>query len=186
MLALEEGPFLQSAGRTVFPLRDIEDDGMGMELRSGIAVHRTGGVVLELSCDELPRSFGGIVAADPRLCVPLQFFQGGAYGGAVCLPHPLITADQRGKRDGFGSGERRIPARPMLNRVRCRAIRVLVIHRYAVPDHLLLSLWMNSFRKPRELQGSDLSLKSERSGELSLPLALHLIALAVIALGFSM
>ena len=49
---------------------------MGVELGRGIAIDRTGGVVLELGRDELPGGLGGVVAADPRLGVPLQLGEG--------------------------------------------------------------------------------------------------------------
>ena len=112
LLTLEEGPFLQSAGRTIVPLRDIEDDGVSVELRGGVAVHRTGGVVLELRGDELPGSFGGIVATNPRLRVSLQLVQGVGDGGAVCLSHLVVTAYQCRKRDGFGGRRTSHPSPP--------------------------------------------------------------------------
>ena len=57
---------------SVLALGHIEDDGVGMELRRGVAVYRPGGVMLELRGDELPGGLGGMVAADAGLRVPLQ------------------------------------------------------------------------------------------------------------------
>ncbi len=74
---------------------------MRVELRRGVAVHRAGGVMLELRGDELPGGLGGMVAADAGLRVPLQLVQGDVDGFAVRLPHPVIAADQRSQRNGF-------------------------------------------------------------------------------------
>ncbi len=94
LLGIEEATLLKGAGRAVRSLGDIEDDGMGVELRRGVAVYRARRVVLELCSDEFAGGLGGIVAADPRLGVPLQFVQRGCDGGAVSLPHPIVAADQ--------------------------------------------------------------------------------------------
>lgn len=56
----------------VRPLGDIEDHSMGVELRRGIAVYGTRGVMLELCSNKLAAILGGIVAADTRLRVALQ------------------------------------------------------------------------------------------------------------------
>ena len=65
-MTVEESLRLQGAGWPI-ALGHIEDHGVGVELRRGVAVDRTGGVMLELRGDKLPGSFGGMVAADPGL-----------------------------------------------------------------------------------------------------------------------
>ena len=71
---------------------------MGVELRRGIAVYGTRGVMLELCSDELAASLGGIVAADPCLRVPLQLVQSSCYGGSMGFPHAIVSAYQSGER----------------------------------------------------------------------------------------
>ena len=69
----------------------------------------------------------------------------------IAMAKENITPDQGGERDGFWRGERRVPARPVLNRLGRRAIWILVIHRDAVSDHRLLGPRMNALRESREL-----------------------------------
>ena len=64
------------AARNHLALGHIKDDGMGMELGSGVAIDWAGRVMLELCGDEFAGCFGGVVAADPRLCVSLQLREG--------------------------------------------------------------------------------------------------------------
>jgi hypothetical protein len=66
---------------------------MGVELGSGVAIDRAGGVMFELCRDEFAGGFGGVVAADPRLCVPLQLCEGGCHGVSMGFPHPFIAAN---------------------------------------------------------------------------------------------
>jgi hypothetical protein len=54
LLCLEKTARLQSAHRSIFTLGHIEDHGMGMELRRGVAIDRTRGVMLEGRGDKLP------------------------------------------------------------------------------------------------------------------------------------
>ena len=60
LLAIEESLRLQGAGGAIFALGHIEDHGVGMELGSGVAIDRTGGVMLELCRNEFAGGFGGI------------------------------------------------------------------------------------------------------------------------------
>ena len=101
LLRREETLRLERPRRAIGALGDIEDDGVGMKLRRGITIHRTGGVVLELGGHELLCSFGRMIAADPRLRVPLQFIQGSRDCGAMRFPNTFIAANQRRQRYGF-------------------------------------------------------------------------------------
>ena len=76
---------------------------MGVELGSGVAIDRAGGVMLELCGDEFAGGFGGVVAADPRLGVPLQLRKGGGHRLPVGLSHPLIAADKAVKETDLGA-----------------------------------------------------------------------------------
>jgi len=48
-------------------VRHVEDDGMGVELRSNVTIDRAGGVVFELGGNEFSRGFGRMVAANAVL-----------------------------------------------------------------------------------------------------------------------
>ena len=100
---------------SVLALGHIEDDGVGVELRRGIAIDGTRGVMLELRGDELAGGFGGMVAADPGLRVPLQFVQSDVDGLAVRLADPVIAADKSGQRNGLRRGKGGIPTGAMLD-----------------------------------------------------------------------
>src|SRR5208282_516289 len=115
LLAVEETLRLDGARGTILALGHIEDDGMGVKLGSGVAIDRAGGVMLELCRYEFAGGFGGVVAADPRLGVPLQLGDSSGH----CLPmgfsHPLIAANQCRQGNGLCGGERRVPTGPMLD-----------------------------------------------------------------------
>ena len=72
--------------------------------------------MLELGGGELPGGFGGMIAADPGLRVPLQLVQGDIDRFTVCLAHPVITANKRGQRNRLGRGKRGVPTCPMFHR----------------------------------------------------------------------
>src|SRR4029079_1848694 len=62
---------LQSASLAVVPLRHIEDDGVSVQLRSRVSVHRPGSVVLECGCGKSSGCLWGMYVSDPRLRVSL-------------------------------------------------------------------------------------------------------------------
>ena len=97
LLRLEQTALLQGPRLSVVAHGDIEDDGVGVELRRGVAVHGAGGVMLELRSDELAGGFGGVVAADAGLRVPFQLAQSDVHRFPVRVPHPVIPTDQRGE-----------------------------------------------------------------------------------------
>jgi len=92
-LTLEETALLQGTCGSILALRYIEDDGVGVKLGSGVAIDRAGGVVLELCGDEFARGLGGVVAADPRLGVPLQLGDGGCHCVPMGFSHSLVPAN---------------------------------------------------------------------------------------------
>ena len=117
LLRSEETLRLQGA---VFPrlaLRDIEDDGVGMELRSGVAVHGPGGVMLEFGGNEFGRGLRRMVPANPGHRVVLQVFKGDPDALAVRRANAVVTADQCGQRDGLWRGKGRIPPGAMFHRL---------------------------------------------------------------------
>ena len=88
--------------------------------------------MLKLSGDELPGCFGGMIAADASLRVPLQFIQRGVDRLAVRFPHPVVAANKCGQRDGFRRGKGRIPTCAMFHRRDHIALRVAVFMNNAV------------------------------------------------------
>jgi hypothetical protein len=93
LLAVEKTFRLDGACGAILALRHIEDDGVGVKLGSGVAIDRAGGVMLELCRDEFAGGLGGVVAADPRLGVPLQLFEGGGDRVPMSFSHSLIAAN---------------------------------------------------------------------------------------------
>ena len=144
-LRIEQALRLDGAGLPWAPFGHIEDDGVGVKLGSGIAFDGPRGVMLELGGDEFAGGFGGVIAADPRLCVALQLVERSGDGGPVGLPHPHITADQGGERNGLGSRERRIPAGAMLDGIDRFSICIGVLKRRPLPDDLLLGYRVFAF-----------------------------------------
>ena len=98
LLAVEVTLGLDGASGAVRAFRHIEDHGVRMELRRGIAIDRTGGVMLELGGNKLPSSFGGVVPADSSLSVSLQLGESGCDGFPVRLTHPVISTNKGGQR----------------------------------------------------------------------------------------
>ena len=74
VLRLKEALLLKGAGQSVVPLGDIEDDGVGVELRRGVAINRPRSVVFELGGDEtFPSSQrGGSRRREPGCTAPVR------------------------------------------------------------------------------------------------------------------
>jgi len=72
LLPLQSSVLLLVLVLTVLALGHIEDHGMGMELRRGVARDRPRGVVLEGRGGELARRLRGMDVANPRLRVVLD------------------------------------------------------------------------------------------------------------------
>jgi hypothetical protein len=155
---------------------------MGVELRRGVPVHRASGVMLEFRGYEFARLLGGVVAAEPRMCVSLQLVQCGSDGGTMRISHPLIAAHEGRQRNRFGCGKSSIPTGPMFNRLGSGPIRVRVLLREAMFDHLFLSLRMHSFGETVELQRRYVAAESKGGGQLALPLPFYRVALLVVGL----
>jgi hypothetical protein len=89
--------------RAVGRLGQVEDDGMRMELRRRIAVHRPGTVMFKERSDRLAGRFGTPVPAKPRLHIRLQRIERHPYALAVGLPHAPVPANKRGNRHPLGA-----------------------------------------------------------------------------------
>src|ERR1035441_4181933 len=103
LLGIKEATLLQCASRAVWPLCHIEDHRMGMKLRSGIPIDRASGVMLELRGNEFARRLGGIVAADPRLRIPLQLRESDGHCLPVSRTNAVIASDKCGQGNRLGS-----------------------------------------------------------------------------------
>src|SRR5271155_1481095 len=64
---------------TALPLRHVEEYGMGMKLRRGVAIDGPRGVVLESCGDEFSGRLRGMDIADSRLRVSFKFLKCRAY-----------------------------------------------------------------------------------------------------------
>ncbi len=125
LLAFKESSLLQCPSGAIGSFGHVENDRMGVELGRSVAVHRASRVMLEFRSYEFARLLGGVVAADPCMCVALQLVQSGSDGGTMSISHPLIPAYEGRQRNGFGCGKGSIPSGPMFNRLGSAPIRRL-------------------------------------------------------------
>jgi hypothetical protein len=103
LLRGEETLRLQGAVLAVVTLGDIKDDGVSVELWSGVAVHGPGGIVLELGGNELCSGLRWMVPANAGHRVVLQVLQRDTDAHAMCRAYSIVGAYERGQRDGFRS-----------------------------------------------------------------------------------
>ena len=146
-LALKEGFGIKGAGGAILSLRDVENDGMGVELGGRIAVYRPGSVMFELRRDEPARSLCRVVAADTGLGIPLQLRERGGYRFPVGLHHPFVPSYKCGEGDGLRRGKGRIPTGPVFDGLRDRTICVGLFGGDAMAHHLLAALGILAVRK---------------------------------------
>ena len=110
---------------------------MSMELWGGVAVHRTGSVMLKLGRDEATRRLRWVFAADACVRVALQLCKRSRHRVAMCFSDTVVPAHKCGKRDRLGSGKRRIPTGAMLDGFRNGTICVGLLRCDAMANHLL-------------------------------------------------
>ncbi len=173
---------LHGASLPVFTLGHVEDDGMGVELRRGIAIDGPRRVVLEGRGGELTRRLRGMHVADPRLGVVLDLAQRHADALPVRLPHPLISADKRGQRNGFRGGECSIPSGPVLHARYFPALLALVGPGNLMPHKRLFGERVLAFAQPCEMVIADCALQPPLLGQPALPFAKTLLVAAPIVL----
>src|ERR1700691_1419955 len=159
---------------------------MRVELRRGIAVNGPCGIMLELRGDELACSLGSMVSPDTGLGVALEFIKRYVYGLTVGLAHAIIATDQGGQGNGFRSGERRIPTRPMLYRRNGLAALGLILLNLTMADELLARFRVFALGKLAEILRQNCIMQAVLRGELAVPFAFNLVALfPIILLGRS-
>ena len=81
-----------------------------------------------------------MIAADSRLRVSLQLVKRYADALAVRLAYPMITTNERGKRNRFGCRKCSVPARSVLHCLDGFPVLILVFVRNAVLNKLLTCL----------------------------------------------
>ena len=86
---------LDRAKVPVLTFCDVENDGVRMQLRRHVSIHRAGSVMFKRRRDELRRRLRRVVPSDPRLCVLLELFQRHANALPMRVSHPVITTHQR-------------------------------------------------------------------------------------------
>ena len=111
LLRGEEAVRLDGARLAVVALGDIENDRVRMQLWRDIPIDRAGRIVLKLGGDKFTRGLGRMIAADAGLRIVFELVQRNADALSMRFSDAFIAADKRGKRDRFGCGECRIPAR---------------------------------------------------------------------------
>jgi hypothetical protein len=173
---------LDRAGLAALALGNIEDDGVGVELGSRIALDGPCGVMFEGSDHKLPGHLRSVDVADPRLGVLLQLSQSHAHTLSVGLSDTVIAADKRGQRDRFRGGERRIPPRPVLDAGDFLAVFALVGPRNLMANELRLGERMLALGQPGEVLGAYFAVQSPLLSQLALPFAMPLLVAAPIVL----
>jgi hypothetical protein len=182
LLRLEESAFLERPRGSIGTFSDIEDDGVGVKLRSSIALDGTRCVVLEFCDNELAGKLGRPIATEPRLRVSLQFAESGRDRHAVSLADPSVAAHKSCQRNRLRRAEGRIPPGAMLDGFDCLSIGVLVLKGLPMLNKLLAGLRVLTVREPVELIGANGSSETILFGKQALPFALHGLPLAPIAL----
>ena len=157
---------------------------MGVKLRRSIAVHRTGGVMLECRRDELAGRLRCMDVADTGLRVSLQFSKSDADAFAVRLAHTLITAHKGGERDGLRRGECSIPTGAVFHAGDLLAVFVFVGSGRLVFDELHAALRMLAFAQTGEVLGADFTMQTPLLRKPALPLTMRLLVAAPVVLLF--
>jgi hypothetical protein len=168
-----------------FPItrfRHVEENGMGVQLRRGVAVDRTRRVVLELRYRPIVRVLGSSVAPHTRLDVRLHLVDGDTNGLPMRLSHSLIASHKRGERHALWRGKRCVPSCSVAHRLDRLAVAGLVLVRKPLLDQLLAGAWMPAFGHPSEVVLTHLALQPEVRRKAALPLPANILVLRVIGL----
>ena len=88
---------LNGAGLAVVAFGHIEDDGMGVELRSNVTIDRAGGVVFELGSNKFGRGFRRMVSANTGLRIFFKLLKRNAHTLAVGQTHVVVAANKCGE-----------------------------------------------------------------------------------------
>ncbi len=124
---------------------------MGVELRRGVTIHRSRGIVLEGSRNEFAGRLRGVNIADAGLRVLLQLIECHADALTMRLSHALIAADKGGERNTLGCAERRIPTGAMLHAGYFLAEFALVSFGNLMANKLRFRVRMLAFGQTREV-----------------------------------
>jgi hypothetical protein len=165
LLSGEESTFLEGARCAVSALSEIEHDGMGVDLGCSVAINRAGGVVFELGRDKAPGCLRGVIAADSRLRVALQFGERRVDRVAMRFAYTKITTDQRGQRNRLWGGECCVPAGPMLYRLDSLSVLIRVLLTGAMAYQLIAGVgwWPVHVLRLRRRNGEPLGEASKEA-----------------------
>ena len=155
---------------------------MGVELRGGVALHRSRCVVLEGGGHEFPSGLRRMDIADARLRVPLQFPQSDTHAFAVRHSYPIIASYKSGERNRLRRGKCGVPSGAMFHAGHFFAVLALIRFGGLMPDELSLGLRVPTFAQPREVLGADFTLQTPLLGKPALPLTMSLLVPAPIVL----
>jgi len=131
---------------------------MGVELRRGVAVYWTRGVMLEGRHNEFACRLRRMNVADPRLVVPLQFSKGNTDTFPMRLSHALVATDKGGERYRLWRGECSVPTGAMLHARHFLAKLPLMGFGNLMTNELRLRGWVLAFGKSGEVLIADCTL----------------------------
>src|ERR1017187_10014618 len=166
---------LEGVGYAVCGFGDIEEGGVGVELRSSISLRGSGGVVLEGAGDPLGGGLGGSIATDARFDGALQVVEAFLDGFSVGLDDAVVVADEGGDGNGFGGAEGSVPAGAMCGRL---------VGGDTVPHELLAGVRVLTFGEALEVFGGDGAGEAHLFAQLAVPLAGDVIVLSIVGLLF--
>ena len=178
-LALIEFPRLQRTDVAVLRPCDVEHNDVGVKLGRGVAIDRSGAVVLELGRHPLTRGLGRMIA-EARLCEPLEFIERDRDARSMRVADPGIAAHQRGQRNTLRGGERRIPPRSMRHRLHRLAPVVGVGADGPVAHELFAGQRILALRQPLKVLLVDGAHEAPVACELPVPLAADLLGARVV------
>src|SRR5271163_4891722 len=167
---------------TALPLRHVEEYGMGMKLRRGVAIDGPRGVVLESCGDEFSGRLRGMDIADPRLRVSFKLLKCRAYTLPMGFPHPIVAAHESGKRYRLRRRECGVPPGAMLGAGHLSAKFSFIGSRNLMPYELLFGVRMLAFTQSRKVFGTNATLQPPLLGESALPLTVTLLIAAPVIL----
>jgi hypothetical protein len=167
--------WLKGAGVARLRFGHVKDDDVGVELRRGVALHRTGAVVLEPSGDPLAGGLGRMIAADAGLNVALKIIERRRDAFLMRLADAVVAANESGERDALRGTERGVPSstvRHLCDHPVGVRVGVASMARAYAGRRMLARDGRNAPRAPRRT--------SPIGGQLSVPLAANLVARRVV------
>src|SRR5271157_4661585 len=155
---------------------------MGMKLRCRVAIDGPRGVVLESGGDEFSGRLRGMDIADPRLRVAFKLLKCRACTLPMGFPHPIIAADESGKRYRLRRRESGVPPGAVLDAGYLSAKFAFIGSRNLMPYEMLFGVRMLAFTQSCKVFGTNVTLQPPLLGESALPLTVTLLIAAPVVL----